>query len=475
MRRNLDSRSGIAAIVVVAMSAVVLPLVGLSLDAGILYMVRTKLSAAADAAAVAGARSLSRGVDFNTQKEAARATAQNYFRANFPSGYFLSVNSSVDADVRLSGSNARVVETTATASVPIYFMRILPNTPPAITVNVSAMALRRDSNIVLVLDRSKSLADSGSCGVMKSAAAAFVDKFAEQRDYLGLVTFASSSHYMDFPVATNFKTASPSMVEIINSVNCAGGTNSAHGLWNAYTALAELNQPGALNVIVFFTDGDPTAFPGRFQIKATSPCGSKGTERNAVLTMTTAPSAYGLLNLSNGPVPVANDNAVSNPGGLNNTCSFVASGPASVATDVSAIPASDYFGDATNTGFAGPVTLALGSSNSTNAASIQNASINAADEAARHIRNGDPVTALAPGAPGGALNKQLSNVAIFSIGLGNAATPPNVNFLRRVANDPAAAGYDSTKPAGLYVHAQTGSDLEDAFERVAAEVLRIAR
>jgi Flp pilus assembly protein TadG len=472
VRSKLDRR-GIAVFLTVAMSVAIFPMAGLGLDAAILYVVKTQLSSAADAAALAAARSLSRGVDFNTQKAAAQQTSQDYFRANFPLGYFMSTSSSVNTDVTLLGNNTRVVTTTATAQVPLFFMRMLPNAPPSGTINVSAVANRRDSNVVLVLDRSYSMKQSSSCAPMTAAAAGFVDKFAEQRDYLGLVTFASSSYYMDYPIATNFKSSSPTLGSIINSINCdAGATNSAQGLWNGYTALANLNQPGALNVIVFFTDGDPTAFPGTFNIKATSSCTNKGS-RTAVLTMTTAPNAYGLLKLSNGPVPIANDNATLTG---DNSCAW-SSNAGNVANDISAIPAADYFSDNTNTGYAGAVTLALanGGTNSTNATSIQNASINVAVEAAKHIRNGDAVTAVIPGAPAAAVGKRLSNVVIFSIGLGNAGTPPNAAFLKKVANTSDAVGYDSTQQTGLYVAAQTAADLQDAFERVAAEVLRLAR
>src|SRR5882762_4510636 len=98
---NLDKR-GIAVFVTVAMSIAIFPMAGLGLDTAILYVVKTQLSAAADAAALAAARSLSRGVDFNSQMAAAKQTAQNYFRANFPSGYFMSTSSSMTADVTLA-------------------------------------------------------------------------------------------------------------------------------------------------------------------------------------------------------------------------------------------------------------------------------------------------------------------------------------------------------------------------------------
>ena len=105
-------RQGIALLLFTVMSIVIFPMVGLSLETGLLYVIRTRLSAAGDAAAVAGARSLSRGASLSSQTAAATATAQNYFRANFPDGFMLTSNSSITTVVTQSGANLRTVQTT---------------------------------------------------------------------------------------------------------------------------------------------------------------------------------------------------------------------------------------------------------------------------------------------------------------------------------------------------------------------------
>ena len=470
-------RRGIALLLFAMMSIVIFPMLGLSIEAGLLFVVRTKLSAAGDAAALAAARSLSRGADLASQTTSAQTTATNYFNANFPTGFLLTNSSTITTTVSQSAANVRTVQTSITATLPVYFLQVLKGVGPSVTINTSSTATRRDSNVVLVMDRSGSLQASGSCAPMIAAASGFVNNFAEQRDYLGLVTFASSSYYMDYPIATNFKSSTPSLSSIINTITCVGGTGSAAGLWSGYTALAQLNQPGALNVIVFFTDGQPTALTGRFPIKASSPCGNHAPGpppgKLAVLTMTSSPSLYGLLNLSNGAVPIANDNVVQSGDA---TCKFVTSGAGSVATDVASIPNPDYFGDNTNSGYASPVNLTITGTASTDAASIRNASINATDEAAKHIRNGNAITAVTPTGPAAAVGKSLAGTVIFSIGLGTAASdPPDAVLLKRIANDPGSSSYDSTKQAGLYIFCQTTSDLDDAFHRVAAEILRLSK
>jgi hypothetical protein len=151
-------------------------------------------------------------------------------------------------------------------------------------------------------------------------------------------------------------------------------------------------------------------------------------------------------------------------------CGFAGSASPNPSGDISGLPTSgaDIFGDNLNSGYKSPIDVTTGTG-------IDNAAINAADEAARHIRNGDPITAVMPGAPVGAIGKSLSNVIIFSIGLGNAPAPPDAVFLKRVANTTDSTSYDSTKQTGTYVFAQSAADLNDAFEQVAAEILHLSR
>src|SRR5581483_5645493 len=79
---------GIAVLLTAIFLAIAVPLIGLAIDGGILYAVHAKLSAACDAAALAGARSLSRGGDEATQKANAQTVAQQYVALNFANGYF---------------------------------------------------------------------------------------------------------------------------------------------------------------------------------------------------------------------------------------------------------------------------------------------------------------------------------------------------------------------------------------------------
>jgi hypothetical protein len=66
-------------------------------------------------------------------------------------------------------------------------------------------------------------------------------------------------------------------------------------------------------------------------------------------------------------------------------------------------------------------------------------------------------------------------VVVFSIGLGNAGAGIEQDFMRRVSNDPAASNYDSSRQTGLFVYAPQASDLTQAFNRIASEILRLAQ
>src|SRR5437879_13090067 len=66
---------------------VVIPIVGLAIDGGIAYFIKSKVQTACDAAALGAARSLNRGQDIASQVTAATDTAKRYFHANFPNNW----------------------------------------------------------------------------------------------------------------------------------------------------------------------------------------------------------------------------------------------------------------------------------------------------------------------------------------------------------------------------------------------------
>ena len=64
----------------------IVPMMGLSIDVGFVYAVKSKLQASVDGAALASARALNIGSTLAAQETSATANATTWFNAKFPSG-----------------------------------------------------------------------------------------------------------------------------------------------------------------------------------------------------------------------------------------------------------------------------------------------------------------------------------------------------------------------------------------------------
>jgi Mg-chelatase subunit ChlD len=456
--KNRKKQRGAALLATGLAIVVIVPAIGLAIDGGSLYAVRVRLSQAVDASVLAGARSLSTGVDIPSQTASATATATKYFYANFPAGFFGTTNSTITVSVTQNDqTHIRSVAVTASVNAPLYFMAILSGQPPLI--QISGTANRRDVNLMLVLDRSGSMVAGNAIVPLQNAATAFVDQFASGRDNVGLLTFGGAT-FLAYHPSVNFKTDNPSVDTLIGQVVGGGATNTAQALWLAYRELVNLNEPGALNAIVLFTDGRPTAFTANFQpnLAINSNC-DLSTSKIGYLT-------YYVDNNQNpvSPAGVVNafassiiDVSESLPAPHSVGCAYALSPPnsfAHVTQDVVRIPSQDLYGNLTNDGY-----LAVDLTAINQPAQIQAASTNAADSAASRIRGDAKFQPI-----------------ILTIGLGGtSAYPPDQAFMQRISNDPGSASYITTEPPGLYVFAPSTAQLQGAFLRIASEVLRLAQ
>ena len=427
---------------------ILVPAAGLAIDVGMMYLVKSLLSAAADGAALAGARSLNRGSDDAAQRANAEATANTYLRANFPAGYMWSSNLQVSSVAASDSQFLRSITTTARVELPLIFMRFFRT--ESATVSTASKATRRDTNVMLVMDRSTSLGSGAgsACAMLKAAAKGFVDRFSEGRDNVGLVTFGTNSR-VDSPLSTTFKNT---INNTLTSLTCNGYTNMSQGLWQAYDALVRLQQPGALNAILLFTDGLPTAVTADFPVKPSpDACNPKPTITGAAIS---APS--GLYKTDYPP-----DQQVV-PGTSN--CGFITS---NLGSHLQYAPLADHWGNPMDT--SGGYTRYKsvnhsGAGLSFSSGNIQNFSTNAADSAGWRIRSGvlDP-----------AAGQSLAGVVIYAIGYGAGSDP---TLLKRIAHDatlssnPVAAGAQ-----GKYRYAGDLTQLNDAFMAIASEVLRLAQ
>jgi hypothetical protein len=441
-----------------------------------------------DAASLAGGRSLSVGLDLPSQVASCTAATQAYFTANFPPGWFGAANPSVAVNIAQTGFKTRTVTVTASVQSPLYFMRILGLNSS--TVAAAGQASRRDVNLMLVLDRSMSMSVAGVCGTMVNSAVEFANKFTEGRDRLGLITYMGSPN-LDYSPTLNFKTQSPSMTAKLGTLVCGGQTGTEPALWLAYQQLKIINEPGALNIIVLFTDGSPNGYPApSFTIKRQNDVNTRYTVADPTTTSGGVPASTCPLALTNLPsgfighwsntTPTGYSTGIWNNAGValndanqvavstNAACAIMANGASSayfMRQDIAFLPPlCNHAPQHSITGYLGLETYASGPyvnlPRVDTVTSFHKAGKNITDNVATVIRNDATYTPV-----------------IYTIGLGgsSASDPIDDTFMERISNDPRSPIYDTSRQPGMYVFAPDGSQLTDAFNKIASEVLRLAQ
>ena len=523
---------------------VIMGMLGLSIDLSVMYSVKARMQTACDGAAVAALRSVSLGQTLASQTTAATAVADKWFKANF-SGNFMGTFNTTDPPTVAIAQNAATLLTTvdvsASTSVPSYFMKYWNGGATVIATN--SQASRRNVVVTLVLDRSGSMNNAANsvngktpCAAMKDAAKLFTGMFQQTRDYIGLVTFAETANIAQSPTA-NFQTtlgyanSAGSGTGAIDNISCSGGTNTSSGISVAFNENYKIQLPGALNVIVLMTDGQPTA--GTYKFVTTVANDPTGTAKNVVAATSSCKDGAGTAMSSGGNMVTSPPDWIntreSNTGGTNTVslgansysgwspisgpvgalygdsksmygvdpffspstsyvenvsknstespgCSFTSSDDPS--NDISWVPAYDIFGSATTGYKTGLTTSSIqGAARVTvNRANIALAVFNLTDNAANFARTNHYL-------PNGttAYNGNL----IFTVGLGGNGGVDHT-LLQRVANDPNASpdgglsypaytSYATNQPAGTYIYSEDATQLSAAFQKIASQILRLSK
>jgi hypothetical protein len=469
-RRDVRPREcGIAVVYATLTMLFLIPFIGLSVDAGVAYVIKTRLSIAVDSACLAAARSLSRGLTLAAQEASARATALRYFYANFPAGDWRTTGEDPVVLIEETGTRMRTATVSAVRTAPLYFLPLIGE--HYADVGVVGQASRRDSNIILVLDRSQSMADSNSVQPMKNAAVNFAQQFANGKDRMGLVVFNMAVSEAMQPTM-HFLSSNPSITARINSIVADGGTNATGALNAAYRMLLDINEPGAVNAIVFFTDGYPSALTANFNnrrengeldlIKASSGCHNKNSDRIGAIAFggspkATTPSRWGIYQYSrssieergtNGGFPIDNLNGCAMRNNNN-----------AMGDDIARMPYRDLWGNLTS-GVLGGYTVTH--TTLTNPM-MSNAIRNTVLDQAQKIRS----------------NASLRPV-IYAIGLSVESGDMALDevFMKNIANTEDSTRYNPDQAAGLYIfvpaNGQQSTGLQEAFQRIASEILRLS-
>jgi Flp pilus assembly protein TadG len=525
---------------------VIMGMLGISIDLSILYSVKARLQTACDGAAMAALRSLSLGQTISSQTTAATAVANSWFRANYSSGFMGTYNTSNPPTVAVAQNASTLLTTvdiTASTTVPTYFMKYW--NAGANVITTTSQASRRNVVITLVLDRSGSMSNVNNsyngqtpCQVMVTAAKQFTGMFQPTRDYLGLVTFAGSVNIAQSPT-TNFQSvlgysnSAGSGNGVLDNITCSGGTNTPTAVSIAWNENYKVQLPGALNVIVLMTDGQPTAATYKFvttaandptgvarsAIKTTSGCkDSAGKAMSASGNMVTSPRNWiysretntgGTYTINLGANSYSGWSPISGPVGgvyaddsgfyglwpffsptstlLELTgrdtneapgCSFATgSYNNSPTTDVAFLPDYDLFGNA-SAGFESGLTRStvLSAQRITmNRANVNIAIDNLTDNAANFARTSHYL-------PNG--STAYGGNVIFVVGLGGNGGV-NHTLLQRIANDPNASpdngstypaynAYNVNQPVGTYIYSADSTQLGAAFLKIASQILRLS-
>ncbi len=489
--RSREAREkGFAIVLTTIALTIIIPVVGLGIDASLMYGVKARITSAADAAAISSARNLSLGQTIAQQETNALSTATRFFDANFPPGSFLTnTTRTITPSVAETAYRTRTVTVEVNVSAPTLFMRYL--NPNAVNIRTIGKASRRDVNVIMVLDRSGSMNGNGGCPAMKAAAVSFAQRFANYRDRVGMVSF-SSDYRIDLALQStpgDFQSTTTGIPAKANAIICNGATATGMAFWQGYEQLKLINEPGALNVILLMTDGQPNTIPFDFSTtidawgytairknlaapapqKYTTSSGSTFNSWYSRSPCSTTTGKSGVVNPFGNPLA-----GIYQPvGGAEITdrsnCRFDGDNSL-VHQDLAFLPNQDIYGtDVISSLYKSTTKWPTGHPDagrirSDDATALTNAAFNQVANAAVRIRANQTAT--------GELN-----TITYAIGFGNDIGDTEKDMLRRAANvaDLSNNMYDASKPQGFFVYAPTTSALNEAFVKIASEILRLAK
>ncbi len=282
-------RKGFVTIYMLFTMLTLLPIAGLAIDFSILYCMKARLQQACDAGAIGAGSMVQRSTDVTdpTQNATLRDAVQRFFNANMAPTPWNAVQNSYNCTITQDPTTkVRTIYVTATYNVPMLFMRVLGiNTSQ---VAAQAYAKIRFVNMMIVVDRSGSVQRTGSPATIVADLQSFVANsgtsiFVDGRDVVGLLSYGSN-YNLDFAPTASFQSSSPNISTAINNIyfDTNNSTNTGEGLYQAWYQLAQLNQTGALNVILLITDGRPSAFTATFDASAAPFCLDKSSKQGVM-------------------------------------------------------------------------------------------------------------------------------------------------------------------------------------------------
>jgi len=453
----LKRQRGAIAIMVAVSMLVLLAVVGLAIDGGLAYLVKARLNAAVDSAALAGARAVPTGDTRDQQIASAKAAAADFFAANIPSNYLLSSPKITETKVTFNGGQA-IIDVTAEAPMPVSIMQIMGFS--SLTPVAYAQTIRNDLDMALVIDTSGSLSDQAA--TVRSSAKTFLSKFNVTQDRVALIHFASGAE-VDTPFTTARGFTRTAMNTKISSFQFVGGTASVEGMWNARNQLNLVPQASrsTMRVIVFFSDGAPSSFGSYLDFTSSTDC-RDALGRQIPGTMDSAGATYGLSKLDDSDLNVTPESCRI----LRNNAYMAKKLPDWYNAHNSSLNPNDV------TKRELPIVTTTPRAVTADISTV-NAYRQNVDRASRNLVEGMASAA------------RDQNIVVFTLGMGASLKTTNaydtVNtgemILKCMANttDAPKRCQNPNQPIGLYCYAATESDLTPCFSRLASAILRITK
>ncbi len=242
--------TGAVMVIVAGGMVILLGMAGLALDTGRAFLVKAQLSRAVDAGVLAGARAV-RGGESVARSQALAVSRANGVDVDDPL-------TKVDVSFGTDGDGNQTVTMTARRPMRTALMKLLGQ--DVVDVASSATAVVPPIDLVLVVDQSGSLESANAWDDLQRSVGRFAQYFSEEIDQMSLVSFGTRGATR-IPLQTPFKNAVSRQISGMNSV---GWTNTGEGLELAYRQITGPSvRERAVKVVVFFTDGRPTAFRGQ--------------------------------------------------------------------------------------------------------------------------------------------------------------------------------------------------------------------
>lgn len=230
----------------------------LGIEVGRWYAIQGEMSKAIDGAAFAGAKNVN-----NPNIGDLHGFVQEVAQANFPPGL---LGTDAPTFIVSDDGNGKISVQGSTNSIN-SLSKVLEGSHNTTNIGAAGSAKLRNAEIALVLDVSGSMAGSPLTN-LKDGSTQFVQNFEDQESTskFAMITFGTG---VMKPFDLDYNYVSP-IESAINGLGAGGGTNAEDALAQAL-ALPWSDQSGVpanertKQVVVFFSDGNPSAFRAQFK------------------------------------------------------------------------------------------------------------------------------------------------------------------------------------------------------------------